>query len=573
MIMTILSSRWKALAFVLVLAVSSCTAAPYQQVQSSPLTGAMGVAATTPVSVEASNPVAAATPVAAEAPNPAGSMTPMSAETMSNAPSAGREISTTVTAAPAEQVPAQGGVLYQDDFTDPKSGWPNNLEFGNYYIGYHEPNHYHVEVHVPHDSAVVAVPKRSFTDFTMESKVLVAPNNTAKTGDFRYGLVFRRSGNQYYAFVVSPRTKSWSVLKSSPSGLVELKKGSNDSIQGLTAEDTLRVDAKGSTFFFHINDQAIGQVGDADYATGEVGFLVETLDSPRAHIHYGTTTIREVEAAPATTGVLYQDDFTDPKSGWPNNLEFGNYYIGYHEPNHYHVEVHVPYDRAVVTVPKRSFTDFTMESKVLVAPNNTAKTGDFRYGLVFRRSGNQYYAFAISPRTKSWSVLKSSPSGLVELKKGSNDSIQGLTAEDTLRVDAKGSTFFFHINDQAIGQVGDADYATGEVGFLVETLDSPRAHIHYGTTTIREVEAPQLECTVTTQALKIRAGPGTRYDTIATARRGARFEPLARSTDGFWIYVRTGAGDATGRISGWISSSPGLVYCNMPVDDLVVRRP
>jgi hypothetical protein len=224
-------------------------------------------------------------------------------------------------------------------------------------------------------------------------------------------------------------------------------------------------------------------------------------------------------------------------------------------------------------VPKRSFTDFTMESKVLVAPNNTAKTGDFRYGLVFRRSGNQYYAFAISPRTKSWSVLKSSPSGLVELKKGSNDSIQGLTAEDTLRVDAKGSTFFFHINDQAIGQVGDADYATGEVGFLVETLDSPRAHIHYGTTTIREVEAPQLECTVTTQALKIRAGPGTRYDTIATARRGARFEPLARSTDGFWIYVRTGAGDATGRISGWISSSPGLVYCNMPVDDLVVRRP
>ena len=439
MIMTILSSRWKALAFVLVLAVSSCTAAPYQQVQSSPLTGATGVAATTPVSVEASNPVAAATPVAAEAPNPAGSMTPMSAETMSNAPSAGMEISTTVTAAPAEQVPAQGGVLYQDDFTDPKSGWPNNLEFGNYYIGYHEPNHYHVEVHVPHDSAVVAVPKRSFTDFTMESKVLVAPNNTAKTGDFRYGLVFRRSGNQYYAFVVSPRTKSWSVLKSSPSGLVELKKGSNDSIQGLTAEDTLRVDAKGSTFFFHINDQAIGQVGDADYATGEVGFLVETLDSPRAHIHYGTTTIREVEAAPATTGVLYQDDFTDPKSGWPNNLEFGNYYIGYHEPNHYHVEVHVPHDRAVVAVPKRSFTDFTMESKVLVAPNNTAKTGDFRYGLVFRRSGNQYYAFVVSPRTKSWSVLKSSPSGLVELKKGSDDSIQGLTAEDTLRVDAKGS--------------------------------------------------------------------------------------------------------------------------------------
>ncbi len=103
-----------------------------------------------------------------------------------------------------------------DDFTDPKSGWPNSLEFGNYYIGYHEPNDYHVEVHVPNDRAVVAVPKRTLGDFTMETEVQADPNDTAKAGNFRYGLVFRRSGNQYYAFVVSlPRAKTWHVLKSS----------------------------------------------------------------------------------------------------------------------------------------------------------------------------------------------------------------------------------------------------------------------------------------------------------------------------------------------------------------------
>ncbi len=65
------------------------------------------------------------------------------------------------------------------------------------------------------------MPKQTFGDFTMETKVWADPNNTAKTGDFRYGLVFRRSGNQYYAFVVSPRTKTWYVLKSSPGGLVD----------------------------------------------------------------------------------------------------------------------------------------------------------------------------------------------------------------------------------------------------------------------------------------------------------------------------------------------------------------
>jgi len=275
-----------------------------------------------------------------------------------------------------------------------------------------------------------------------------------------------------------------------------------------------------------------------------------------------------IQQAPAIKGILYRDDFTDPTSGWPNNLEFGNYYISYHEPNRYNVEVHVPDDRAVVAVPKRSFDDFTMETQVQADLNNTAKTGNFRYGLVFRRSGNQYYAFVVSPRTKTWYVLKSSPGGLVELKKGSNDSIQGLTAEDTLRVDAKGPTFFFHINDQEVGQVSDADYAGGEVGFLVETQDSPRAHIHYGTTTIREVETPQLVCAVTTEALNIRGGPSLTSMVIMVTQRNARLEPLARSADGYWINVRVEGGNQV----GWVSSTPGLTACNVPVGDLPVRQ-
>ena len=476
----------------------------------------------------------------------------------------------TTTIREVEAAPASTDVLYQDDFTDPKSGWPNNLEFGNYYIGYHEPNHYHVEVHVPHDSAVVAVPKRSFTDFTVESKVMVAPNNTAKTGDFRYGLVFRRSGNQYYAFVVSPRTGNWYVLKSSPNGLVELKKGSNDSIQGLTAEDTLRVDAKGVELLLphqrsshrpgrrcglrHRRSRLLGRDPGQPARPHSLTARPRSAKS-RLLLLQPVCFIRMISRISRAAGRTISSSATTTLA-ITSRITITWKFTCRH-------------DRAVVAVPKRSFTDFTVASKVVVAPNNTAKTGDFRYGLVFRRSGNQYYAFVVSPRTKSWSVLKSSPSGLVELKKGSNDSIQGLTAEDTLRVDAKGSNFFFHINDQAIGQVGDADYANGEVGFLVETLDSPRAHIHYGTTTIREVEAPQLECTVITQALKMRVGPGTMYNTIATARRGARFEPLARNTERVLDIRAFEGGDAT----GWISSSPGLVYCNVPVADLAVRQP
>jgi hypothetical protein len=279
-----------------------------------------------------------------------------------------------------------------------------------------------------------------------------------------------------------------------------------------------------------------------------------------------TSAAAATAAEPAATGqgVLYQDDFTDTGSGWPDNLEFGNYNIGYHEPNHYHVDVHTPHDRALVAAPQRGFSDFTVEVQVQAEPNNTAKAGDFRYGLFFRRSGNEYYAFAVSPRTGTWYALKSSPTGLTELAKGSNGSIQGLTAPDALRVDVQGSTFFFHINNQIIGQVSDADYASGEVGFYVETFDSPRVHAHYGTITVRKAEAPHLQCTVATPALRLRLGPGTDYPIITYLSDGARLVPVARSPNGLWVEVRLSGSNQT----GWIASSPELVACSMPVDSL-----
>ena len=160
---------------------------------------------------------------------------------------------------------------------------------------------------------------------------------------------------------------------------------------------------------------------------------------PQAQANPTAPVANKPVAASNTAGVLYQDNFTDANTGWPK-LAFDNYFIGYHEPNHYHVEVHAPNDKAIVTVPKLKFDDFTLAVKVLVEPNNTAQTGDFRYGMVFRRSGSNYYAFAVSPRNKTWYLLKSSPTALTELKTGQSNLIQGLKTDDILRVDAHGAS-------------------------------------------------------------------------------------------------------------------------------------
>ena len=52
---------------------------------------------------------------------------------------------------------------------------------------------------------------------------------------------------------------------------------------------------------FYIDGQPVTQVSDSDYASGEVGFYLETFDETMAHVHYDKLTIREVE--PLATGL------------------------------------------------------------------------------------------------------------------------------------------------------------------------------------------------------------------------------------------------------------------------------
>src|SRR5215208_2596120 len=162
--------------------------------------------------------------------------------TVANEPTAASTPAPVATVAPTQvnvadtpaAIPVSGkNVLYQDDFTNPATGWPED-KFDNYFIGYHEPEYYHIEITTPHSKSTVFAPeKKSYGDFTVDLQVLAVSAKTAPEGDFRYGLAFRRSGDQYYAFTLSPRTKKWFVLKSSPNQLSVLAEGSAEGLQGL----------------------------------------------------------------------------------------------------------------------------------------------------------------------------------------------------------------------------------------------------------------------------------------------------------------------------------------------------
>jgi formylglycine-generating enzyme required for sulfatase activity len=200
------------------------------------------------------------------------------------------------------------------------------------------------------------------------------------------------------------------------------------------------------------------------------------------------------KAVQLAEGVLYQDTFADPGSGWPVLAEDAEYF-GYHPPDFYHIELSTPDSKVAITRPP-NFDNVTVETEVRVDSTNT-EDGNFRYGLALRQVEQaEFYAFTISYRTESWQVFKSSPAGQELLAEGTVKTLKGFAPQgftpdqsDSLRVDADGANFAFFINDEPVTQVSDSDYPSGQMGFYVETFDETRAHVHFDTLTIRQLEA------------------------------------------------------------------------------------
>lgn len=179
-------------------------------------------------------------------------------------------------------------------------------------------------------------------------------------------------------------------------------------------------------------------------------------------------------AAEAGEDALYQDSFDDPASGWPvDQAESGRY--GYQEPGFYYLRL-TEAQRMMAVSPDQAFTDFSATARMVVNYVNTA-AGDFRYGLVFRRMGNDYYAFAISPRTQRWAALKRSTGKLETLDQGQIPGTPGLFQTYQLTVTAQGETFTLKLDGQPLAQFRDAAYPSGAIGFYLETLDEELAHL------------------------------------------------------------------------------------------------
>ena len=287
--------------------------------------------------------------------------------------------------------------------------------------------------------------------------------------------------------------------------------------------------------------------------------------------------VEPTPTAPAATdnNVLYQEDFTNPTTGWAV-AEFGSYFIGYHEPESYHVEIqsaHLP--APVVSIPDaaaHTYTDATVEVAVQTVSGKTSTEGDYRYGIAFRQSGANYYAFTISPTTKKWEVFKSSPSGFTPLKDGIEDSIQGLDVDDVLRVDAQGSHFLLYVNDKLVGQVTDADYAEGTVGLYTENLENVKTHVHFNTLAVREVKFSMMCNVLDGGTVYVRSGPSKSNPQVGILSSGDTVQAKGISSNQ-WIQVVVEGSNEPGWVSWSDASIRRILSCTPSVDLFPIVNP
>ncbi|MFQ5922676.1 MAG: SUMF1/EgtB/PvdO family nonheme iron enzyme [Anaerolineales bacterium] len=233
-------------------------------------------------------------------------------------------------ASSAAEVAIDRSLLMTDEFVDILSGWYQAAApVQEYFYGYHPTDYYHVQVSSTEDCLAVRheIP---LNDFIAEADIFKARTET-EDGDYRHGLLIRERDGEFYAFLISPVSKEWQIIKNSLGGTNILDQGSQQSIRGETQDerDRLTVLANGPELSLAVNGRLVSTVYDDSFREGNLGFIVQTLDQSYAHIHFDrifvwdlpesamvpqmpeTTTTTARFDGPACGGAVTGDDLLD----------------------------------------------------------------------------------------------------------------------------------------------------------------------------------------------------------------------------------------------------------------------
>ncbi|HEY3310190.1 MAG TPA: hypothetical protein VGK00_01000, partial [Anaerolineales bacterium] len=182
----------------------------------------------------------------------------------------------------AESLVPSGGVLYQDFFSDPQSGWGDltspagNAEYveGAYHILVAKPN-VNEWSHPGRDLATVRV------------EVSLMPVSGPPAN--RMGVICRlKDDKNFYFFAIS--SDGYYGIGKTKDGQTSLISGNDmqpsDSILKGNQINRIRADCIGNLLILYVNDVLVTSAKDDDFTSGDVGVLAGSFDHPGVDVYF-----------------------------------------------------------------------------------------------------------------------------------------------------------------------------------------------------------------------------------------------------------------------------------------------
>jgi hypothetical protein len=189
-----------------------------------------------------------------------------------------------------EEKPApQAKAIFQDDFSDPDSGWEVG-EYDDGGVGYKEGSYFITSV--GDGSTMWGVANQSFSDVVIEvdATQVSAPENNNND----YGLACRvQSGGNGYYFLISG--DGYYAIARAEGGdfawLVDFTE--SDAIHQGNAANQIQATCDGSTLELFINGQRLAKADDSTFTSGDIALTATSYEDAPTEIRFDNLVVRQ----------------------------------------------------------------------------------------------------------------------------------------------------------------------------------------------------------------------------------------------------------------------------------------
>ncbi|MGE5249886.1 MAG: hypothetical protein ACM3QS_06680 [Bacteroidota bacterium] len=178
----------------------------------------------------------------------------------------------------------------------------------------------------------------------------------------------------------------------------------------------------------------------------------------------------------ASQQVLFYDDFSDPKSGWPSETD-AEKSAGYSANEQYTIKA-LGTRQDVWSRPGKDFADASVE----VDARKSGGPDRNGFGVLCRlQDKGNFYFFLVS--SDGYQVIGKYQNGrsqyLSAPRMQPTHAINAGSTPNHIRGECNGPTLTLYANGQQLAAVQDTSFVSGDVGLIVSTFDEPDVEISF----------------------------------------------------------------------------------------------